>query len=56
MQHNAIINVNPVEPVRIGFRQARGAAFRCRFLFRVPDTVASASHARLTAAPRSNAQ
>jgi hypothetical protein len=53
VQHNAIIDVNPVEPTRIGFRQARGAAFRCKFLFRVPDTVAAASHAQLSAAPRS---
>jgi hypothetical protein len=53
MQHNAVIDVNPVEPVRIGFRQARGASFRCKFTFRSPQTANPASHAQLAAAPRS---
>ena len=53
MQHNAVIDVNPVEPVRIGFRQARGASFRCRFTFKVPDAVAPSSHTRPTAGLRS---
>jgi hypothetical protein len=30
------IDLNPVEPARIGFRQARGAAFSCTFLFKEP--------------------
>jgi hypothetical protein len=31
-----IIDLNPVEPARMGFRQARGAAFSCTFLFKEP--------------------
>lgn len=34
-----IIDVNPIEPVRIGFRQAHGAAFRCDFTFLTPGAV-----------------
>jgi catechol 2,3-dioxygenase-like lactoylglutathione lyase family enzyme len=39
MQHYATIDINPVEPVRIGFRQARGASFRCRFTFKIPPVI-----------------
>ena len=42
MQHNAIIDANPVEPSRIGFRQPRGARFRCRFTFKRPAVVEGA--------------
>lgn len=34
-----VIDLNTVEPARIGFRQARGATFRCDFLFRLPEAV-----------------
>lgn len=39
-----IIDWNPVEPQKIGFRQARGQAFKCRFVFKpapVPAAVAA---------------
>jgi hypothetical protein len=35
-----IIDLNPIEPARIGFRAARGAKFQCVFLFRNLDASA----------------
>lgn len=52
-----IINLNPVEPARIGFRQARGVALNCDFRFvRATQPVdISAANPQLVLRPRSRA-
>lgn len=51
MQHYATIEWNPVEPVRIGFRQARGESFRCRFLFKRPELASGAVAGQVVQGP-----
>ena len=47
-----VIDLNPVEPARLGFRQARGAAFDCTFIFQQPLAPTVALAAVLDQAPQ----
>jgi hypothetical protein len=51
-----IIDLNPIEPARLGFAQARGQGLRCSFLFRAPPPAAADmtdSNPQLVMRPRS---